>query len=310
MKFPWTTSIVDVLKDDNKMDEKLEHVAKCALWKTCENVNWIIIKLLFFSLCVAALVKKGGDISVVVEELGPALTNKETDIRLKGTRFLSNLLKTLPNDFLTQPQIEFVTQFYVDRMKDHHSIAPEVISGLHAIIKMKNFPHKLAPQIFQAMTAQIPCQTQVRGDRTIIFSIIQILSENCHTELEALGADFIYGVIQQIDGERDPRNLLFLFEFMPKFIASYPLKHFTEEMFEVFSCYFPIDFHPSPNDPKPITRDALAAKLELCLTAHKDFAQFCYVLALEKLDTDLTVAKLDSLDLLVSIFLPHKNDKL
>jgi hypothetical protein len=29
MKFPWTTSIVDVLKDDNKVDEKLEHVAKC-----------------------------------------------------------------------------------------------------------------------------------------------------------------------------------------------------------------------------------------------------------------------------------------
>lgn len=34
MKFPWTTSIVDVLKDDNKMDEKLEHVAKCA---NCEK---------------------------------------------------------------------------------------------------------------------------------------------------------------------------------------------------------------------------------------------------------------------------------
>lgn len=247
-----------------------------------------------------ALVKKGGDISVVVEELGPALTHKETDIRLKGTKFLSDLLKALPNDFLSVPQIEFITQFYCDRMKDHHSIAPEVINGVLAIVKMKHFPHNLAPIILQQLATNIPCQSQTRGDRSNIFQIVQVLSENCHAELEVMGADFIYNVIQTVDGERDPRNLLFLFEFMPKFISSYPLKHFTEEMFEVFSCYFPIDFHPSPNDPKAITRDILAEKLELCLCAHKDFAQYCYPLALEKLDTDLTVAKLDSLSLMVS----------
>lgn len=33
MKFPWTTSIVDVLKSDSKLDEKLQHVAKCELTK-------------------------------------------------------------------------------------------------------------------------------------------------------------------------------------------------------------------------------------------------------------------------------------
>lgn len=31
MKFPWTTSIVDVLKSDSKLDDKLQHVAKCNL---------------------------------------------------------------------------------------------------------------------------------------------------------------------------------------------------------------------------------------------------------------------------------------
>jgi DNA repair/transcription protein MET18/MMS19 len=237
--------------------------------------------------------------------LGPALTHKETDIRLKGTKFLSDLLKSIPIDFLTQTQIEFITQFYCDRMKDHHSIAPEVINGVLAIVKMKNIPHNLAPIILQQLTTNIPCQSQTRGDRSNIFQIVQVLSENCQTELEAMGADFIYNVIQTVDGERDPRNLLFLFEFMPKFISSYPLKHFVEEMFEVFSCYFPIDFHPSPNDPKAITRDLLSEKLELCLCAHKEFAQYCYPLALEKLDTDLTVAKLDSLSLMVSYFLKY-----
>jgi hypothetical protein len=28
MKFPWTTSIVDVLKNESKLDDKLQHVSK------------------------------------------------------------------------------------------------------------------------------------------------------------------------------------------------------------------------------------------------------------------------------------------
>jgi DNA repair/transcription protein MET18/MMS19 len=247
-----------------------------------------------------ALVKKGGDISAVVEELGPALTHKEVDMRLKGTKFLSDLLKLLPQDFLTEDQLKFITQFYVDRMKDQHSIAPQVVSGLLAIVQMKNFPKSDTVSMLQQLFAQIPCQSQVRNDRANIFSIIQTLSDNFQTELEAYGADYIYAVIQAVEGERDPRNLQFLFEFLPRFISTYPLKHFSEEMFEVFSCYFPIDFHPSPNDPKAITRDFLADKLKICLCSSKDFAQYCYPLALEKLDSDLTVAKLDSLNLLVS----------
>lgn len=115
-----------------------------------------------------------------------------------------------------------------------------------------------------------------------------------------MGADFVYGVIQAVEGERDPRNLVFLFEYMPQFINMYSLRHLTEEMFEVFSCYFPIDFHPSPNDPQAITRDALAEKLSVCLCSSKGFADSCFTLALEKLDSDMKVAKLDSLNLLVS----------
>lgn len=239
------------------------------------------------------------DISKVVEELGPALTHKDVEIRLKATQFLSDLLREIPNDLLDDNQIKFITTFYCDRMKDHHSIAPQVIVGLLAIVKMKNFPRSLPVLILQQLFANIPCQSQVRGDRSNIFSLLQFLSDNFQVELEAMGADYIYGVIQAVEGERDPRNLVFLFEYMPRFIATFSLRHLTEEMFEVFSCYFPIDFHPSPNDPQAITRDVLAEKLSVCLCASKGFALFCFPLALEKLEGELKVAKLDSLNLLV-----------
>lgn len=114
-----------------------------------------------------------------------------------------------------------------------------------------------------------------------------------------MAGDFVYGLINSIDGERDPRNLDIIFSFMPEFMATYELLHLAEEMFEIFACYFPIDFNPTKQDPDAITREALAAKLTNCLVANNDFAEWTVVLAVEKLESELLVAKLDSIELIV-----------
>lgn len=63
-----------------------------------------------------------------------------------------------------------------------------------------------------------------------------------------MGLDFTYAVIRAIDGERDPRNLLFLFKLMNKYLKIIPLGHLIEDMFDVLSCYFPVDFKTPPNN--------------------------------------------------------------
>ena len=63
-------------------------------------------------------------------------------------------------------------------------------------------------------------------------------------ELQAFGQDFVFGIIQAVDQERDPRNLLILFSIFPVVARYFQLEPFTEEFFEVFSCYFPIDLTP------------------------------------------------------------------
>lgn len=66
--------------------------------------------------------------------------------------------------------------------------------------------------------------------------------------MKAMGLDLVYGVISAIDSERDPRNLLFLFNWLPNFVKIIELGQLTEEMFDVMSCYFPVDFRPSAQD--------------------------------------------------------------
>lgn len=68
-------------------------------------------------------------------------------------------------------------------------------------------------------------------------------------DVESMGLDFVYGVISSIDGERDPKNLLYLFQWLQAFLQAVDLQHLTEEMFDVLSCYFPVDFKAPPTSP-------------------------------------------------------------
>ncbi|XP_055375372.1 MMS19 nucleotide excision repair protein isoform X2 [Condylostylus longicornis] len=241
------------------------------------------------------------DISNFVESIGFALTSSAIEDRVNGTRLLSAVLNGIPEDALSDGQVKFIVDFYCDRIKDHHNVYPHIINGLLSIIQMKNLPEGSVTKIYVAFFQNLACQSQIRSDREKIFKIFKITSEKNSKELIKMGGDFLYGVINAIDGERDPRNLEFIFNFMPEFINKYPLLHLAEEMFEIFACYFPIDFNPSKTDPSSITRDNLANSLCNCLVASSEFIKFAVPLALEKLESDLITAKLDSMELLERI---------
>lgn len=57
-----------------------------------------------------------------------------------------------------------------------------------------------------------------------------------------MGLDYVYGVISAVDGERNPKNLIQLFNWFPIFTKTVHLGHLTEEAFEILACYFPVDF--------------------------------------------------------------------
>lgn len=120
-----------------------------------------------------------------------------------------------------------------------------------------------------------------------------------------MGQEFLLGLIGTVEGERDPHNLYLIFTFMQKIIKHYNLLDVSEEIFDTLSCYFPVDFRSpfSPSgggDNQTVSRDELAMKLCQCLVASSEFIDSTVQLALEKLGSDLTLAKTDSLTLLVS----------
>ncbi|XP_067909242.1 MMS19 nucleotide excision repair protein homolog isoform X2 [Heterodontus francisci] len=246
----------------------------------------------------------------IVEALGKCLTNSEQRTRGRGVQLLSEVL-LLSYSSLKQKEVESLTIFYVERLKDHHLITPYVLQGLKALSMSSVLPEGLAVAVLKALFQEVHVQSLLQSDRHSVYSIITNFMDTREQELKGLAADFTFGFIQAMDGEKDPRNLLMAFQISRDIIINnYDLGTFVEELFEVTSCYFPIDFTPPPNDPHGISQEELVLSLQSVLTATPRFAEFLLPLLIEKLDSDVQSAKVDSLQTLTACCRDYRKKEL
>ncbi|KAK3698089.1 hypothetical protein QZH41_017527, partial [Actinostola sp. cb2023] len=195
---------------------------------------------------------------------------------------------------------EVLGNFYCDRLKDHYSIAPYSLLGLQALAVNQELPGQLVVKVAQTIFAEINTQSLMQSGRYTVYGLLLACINNNLNDLQTLGSDFVFGFIQAMDGEKDPRSLLLVFQLVSMLVKYFPIALFVEDLFEVTSCYFPIDFNPvSPSD-DAITRDDLVLGLRKCLSSTTLFAPFCLPLLLEKLSSDVIDAKIDSLLTLAS----------
>ncbi|XP_047408687.1 MMS19 nucleotide excision repair protein homolog isoform X2 [Sciurus carolinensis] len=248
---------------------------------------------------VAADVKSGSyTVLQVVEALGSSLENPEPRTRARGIQLLSQVLLQC-HSLLLEKEVVHLILFYENRLKDHHLVIPSVLQGLRALSLCVALPPGLAVSVLKAIFQEVHVQSLLQVDRHTVYSIITNFMRTREEELKGLGADFTFGFIQVMDGEKDPRNLLVAFRIVHDLISKdYSLGPFVEELFEVTSCYFPIDFTPPPNDPHGIQREDLILSLRAVLASTPRFAEFLLPLLIEKVDSEILSAKLDSLQTL------------
>ncbi|KAB0399964.1 hypothetical protein E2I00_007394, partial [Balaenoptera physalus] len=243
---------------------------------------------------------KSGNYTVlqVVEALGSSLENPEPRTRARGIQLLSQVLLQC-HSLLLEKEVVHLILFYENRLKDHHLVIPSVLQGLRALSLCVALPPGLAVSVLKAIFQEVHVQSLPQVDRHTVYSIITNFMRTREEELKGLGADFTFGFIQVMDGEKDPRNLLVAFRIVRDLISrDYSLGPFVEELFEVTSCYFPIDFTPPPNDPHGIQREDLILSLRAVLASTLRFAEFLLPLLIEKVDSEILSAKLDSLQTL------------
>lgn len=64
--------------------------------------------------------------------------------------------------------------------------------------------------------------------------ILDLLTSRYLDSVKNMKSDFVFGFIQSMDGEKDPRNLVLCFELVVRVVENFPdFVRFDEDLFEV-----------------------------------------------------------------------------
>uniref|UniRef100_A0A4X2LJU8 MMS19 nucleotide excision repair protein n=1 Tax=Vombatus ursinus TaxID=29139 RepID=A0A4X2LJU8_VOMUR len=137
--------------------------------------------------------------------------------------------------------------------------------------------HLVIPSVLQGLRALSMCDVLPPG---LAVSVLKAIFQEVHVQsLTQMDRHTVYSIITNFMRTREEGP-------------------FVEELFEVTSCYFPVDFTPPPNDPHGIQREDLILSLRAVLASTPRFAEFLLPLLIEKVDSEMLSAKLDSLQTL------------
>ncbi|PAA53050.1 hypothetical protein BOX15_Mlig004541g1 [Macrostomum lignano] len=247
-------------------------------------------------LLVADIIKKQCSVLQLIESLQPDLTSTKIEQRAGAIGEVANVLQKLPPAHLNEQEVTTLVQFLCVKLADHFSVSSHAIFGLKALCSCVNLSNAAAEAVFRSVTTELQVQTLNQMERMAVYQIFQLLLQNKLHFLKSINHDFVFGFVRTIDAEKDPRNLLIVFELFPLVVAEFDITRFSEDMFEVIACYFPVDFKPSASG--SVTRDQLVELHSRCLSSTPIFGEFMVPLLLEKLASDLRSARLESFNLL------------
>eukprot|EP01135_Chromosphaera_perkinsii_P001210 Nk52_evm9s162 gene=Nk52_evmTU9s162 len=158
-----------------------------------------------------------------------------------------------------------------------------------------NDPGKIAE--FFLTPTNIQSQSLMESNRRMLYQIILNLTKAYPEEIKALNNDFPFHYIECMQGESKPKNLIIVFDTLKFIFDNFKVEEFSDEIFSVTSCYFPVSFNPGPNDNSGVTAKDLEERLDGLLLASPALAQMLISLVLEKLSSSVVATKITSLKL-------------
>ncbi|CAG0913360.1 unnamed protein product [Notodromas monacha] len=244
-------------------------------------------------------------LSELVVRLGPLLTSKDVEERLRGYWRLIAAVEascTGPNEpALSSEEVRHVAQFVECRLRDHSALMAPTLRGILAVLRQPAAADDSVERLLQGLFQEGNCQACPLADRLVYYRVFAVALARFPGVVSRLGSAFALAVVQAMDGERDPRGLAAAFPLHARVVsqlgtAASPL---YEDLFEVVACYFPIDFTPTSDDDKgQVSREELSEALRKCLSATPAFAPYCIPLVQEKLDSTPLSTKMDTVSLL------------
>ncbi|KAK3311228.1 Dos2-interacting transcription regulator of RNA-Pol-II-domain-containing protein [Chaetomium strumarium] len=228
--------------------------------------------------------------------------------RAKALGFLAGTLEALDKSVLRSDQVLRLVGFFGAMFSyDHKAGITASAKALRRLYAMKGFKPDMGIKIMEDVCKiQEDFRLQTASTRLEVYelfvSLIQdsaVSSELKHKYGPSCG--FVVDLLQVCQSERDPRNLMVWFKILAVLLADYePSPEVTEEIFKVFSAYFPISLRSSAA-PIGITAEDLKEAVRSCFAAHQRVANHAFPFLIQKLDQGDAVTVAVKVDILKTI---------
>ncbi|KAL9268702.1 MMS19 nucleotide excision repair protein-like protein [Drosera capensis] len=239
----------------------------------------------------------------LVRDMEMYLTTSDNVLRARGTLFLGEVLTFLATMALDAATVHSLIVFFSERLSDWRGIRGPLV-GCLALIRRKFKVGRVtgddAHELIGSYLQNLEVQTLGQHDRKLCFELLECLLDCYPEDIAELGDHLVYGVCQAIEGEKDPHCLMLIFRIVKVLAEMFPdptgpVANVAEEIFDNLGCYFPVHYtHPKSED-VDISREKLSTALMMAFASTPFFEPFAIPLLLEKLDSLLPLAKVDSL---------------
>ncbi|EXF73011.1 hypothetical protein CFIO01_11772 [Colletotrichum fioriniae PJ7] len=225
--------------------------------------------------------------------------------RSKALSFLAGTLEHLDPAFLKADQTNLLVAFFGSMFKvDHKAGIMPAAKALDRTAGMKTFQPQKGNDIIQSVCSLgDDFKSQVAETRATVYELLDHLITNpdVASDLQyqhGTTSGFITDLLQLCRNERDPKCLMTWFKILKVFLSDYsPAPEVVDEIFNIFSAYFPISLRTSQH-PSGITADDLKLALRACFSAHHRVADKAIPYLLSRLDQPDSVSVNVKVDIL------------
>lgn len=250
-------------------------------------------------------------LSDLIEMLEPSLTSREDRDRHRATLLIATLLEDSKLISETPTLLHLFVVFFCRRLQDFPSIGP-CLQALTTVVKLYatllEARHCDVLDIVQSVSKNVHIPSYAQTVRQRAFELFLALIENdqLRPQIDSIGALFLEGLANVIEGEKDPRCLLrglralhlamqYLAPHLNDILPNAEVDDLTlaERIFDHICCYFPISFRSAVDDG---VSEQLDKSLENCLCTSPPIAKLAVPFLLEQLmDSEAADARVSAL---------------
>lgn len=224
------------------------------------------------------------------------ITNNSVNVRSRAFLLLSKVLDDLPRGLLYEKDIVVLINFFISKFNDDPLVLTNVFNSLIPLVLMdqytpndnllNEFINNYNPRQYTALIRVLPLKLAI--------NLPNIQSH----------PSFIKFFLCISQNEKDPKNLMLLFEIIDRITSSdIDISDNVNELFDCIFKYYPISFKSS-NDTQLIQINSLKKALNKALASSDLFANDLFINLIDKFNTTSSPStKLDILDTIKTVTL-------